>query len=138
MKRLLILFSAGLLVSFFMPWLEVLFVSFGGYEIPSALKSLNSVANVVGAGSSLVYLGFLLWLVPLMSVLDGYRYVREKSYFIINEFWFGLIFSVGIMVVLIYLFGISALYRFGAIGLYITLSCSVCGLLLISRSKTKA
>ena len=155
-------FSLGLLVSFFLPWVvaQINFdCDFGwrfrinGFDIPLFLDKFSNLMYELGnSGDSLmkyseilmIYskLSYLLLLVPLCSVYNiivGF-YGSRKSYFL-NEFAIGLICVLGLVCAVFVHVPMDIIKRIDfsvlSVGFYLTILFSVAGVFLNDRKKNK-
>jgi hypothetical protein len=124
--------SAGLLVSFFLPWINILrsFISFGGHQLP---KAIGTMVEMLGSRSPIPepvsYLFYGLYLIPLCCVINIIKDLgisQIKRYFL-NEFVIGFVFSAIILVIMIV--SDKETKEFGlSIGYYLTALLSLIGL----------
>lgn len=91
MKRNTIL-SIGILISFFLPWINFTFFSLGGYEIPTSLDKLYNISMLFKNGEkpAIAKISYLLYLIPIASVFNIIKDIsKQKTYIFFNEFVFG-------------------------------------------------
>jgi hypothetical protein len=68
-----IIFAGLLLISYFLPWISLDFISFSGYQIPEIAKGISDIGNIfksktVDDNSETLYLAYSLYLIPILSV----------------------------------------------------------------------
>ena len=120
------IFSFGLLISFFLPWIDVIFWQFSAFEIPMRLDSIAHFLELFGENMVYLKLSYLLYLIPCSSIYNIINDLlgKEKS-FIINlitdEFDTGLLF-----IILLFILFNGQFEVFG-VGYYLTAAFSVLG-----------
>ena len=64
-----IILLAGLIISFFLPWLDLGIMSISGYEIPNRISNIVSLANTIsdsdGTPPILIW-SYIIYLIPLI------------------------------------------------------------------------
>ena len=75
--------ALGLIIFFFFPWISIGgFISFAGYEIPDIAKGLGQFAALgsrTGKVDPQIYLYYLLYLIPIFSVLTIIFGMTDKT-----------------------------------------------------------
>lgn len=123
------IFSLGVLIAFFLPWLTTFLVNMPGYKVPGALRKFSSVAHIFSKTKSaeLIMVSYVVYLVPLFAIFNLIRYFsRQKRIFWLNEFICGLIAAACILY-MAFTYHNHPFKILGA-GFYLALLCSVLGL----------
>lgn len=131
MKKSTIL-SIGLLIAFFLPWVDLTFFTLSGYDIPTSLQKLSQLNKVFSDnGNSDIYkFSYFIYLIPVFcvfNILKDFGIIKNISYFL-NDFLVGIISSILILLYVIN-FNEKATSIF-SIGYYLTVIFSVLGRLL--------
>ena len=89
------LLSIGLLIAFFLPWIDLNIITISGYEIPTSLDKLSNLSNLLNDGNnnSTKY-SYILYLIPLLSIISIYKELTNNKRAFINEFQFGIIATI--------------------------------------------
>jgi len=130
------IFSVGILISFFLPWIDLGFFSLNGFEIPTSLDKLI-IARLFSDDNDIVYLklSYVLYLIPLFAFINIIMDLSRANYrTLLDEF------GVGISVVLLVFIFIQFIYGKAtstlSIVYYLTALFSLLGVLSFKR-KTK-
>ena len=135
--KLRLVFSLGLLIAFFLPWLDLVFFRLSGFDIPTAYERLSNVFELFDAGFEFVEVIYLLYLIPVLAIyniLIDLKLLRVKRYILLNDFVIGLVIS-GLVFLLFYLEGIR--HTVLDIGYYLTVLFSLIGLALCDLREAK-
>jgi len=129
-------FSLGLLISFFLPWFDLLLFRLSGFKIPIAYDSLGNIGVLFGNNMSYMKVTYLLYLLPCCALYNIFIDFlgHNKSYFL-NEFVIGLIFSVIILIIIV---SNDVNLSFLGVGFYSTCFFSVLGILFNDRNGFKS
>lgn len=134
MKRNTI-FSIGVLIAFFLPWIDLTFLTLSGYNIPTSLDKLSNVGKVFKSTSNLDILkvSYLLYLIPICSAFNVIKDISgyKGSYFL-NEFVFGIIAVILLFIVVININ--EKITSVLSIGYYLTALFSVLGVFSFERN----
>lgn len=126
--KLRTIFSIGLLISFFLPWLDIpYFAIVYGYEIPTSLTKLSHLfISLDSKNIELLKLSYFIFLIPICSVFNIIKELTglKVSYFL-NEFIFGIIASIILFVLIII---VDATINILSLGYYFTALFSVLGI----------
>lgn len=135
MKRSTIL-SIGLLISFFLPWIDFTILTLNGYEIPLSLDKLSNLNKLLNKKDDLdIYkLSYFFYLIPICSV---YNIIKDfsaiKGSYFLNEF------GIGILSIILLYVGVTNINEKAtsvfSIGYYLTGLFSILGFLLNNRTK---
>ncbi len=121
-------FSIGLLISFFLPWINLTIFSLNGYEIPLSLDKVSGVAKLFDGGdkSDILKISYFLYLIPLCSILSIIKDISGNSiFFSVNEFMLGIIGTSGFF---LYLHSINEKApSYLGVGFYSTVLFSIVG-----------
>lgn len=130
-------FSIGVLIAFFLPWVDLNFFTLSGYDIPTSLDKLSNLSKVFNSSdnSDVLKFSYLLYLIPVCSVFNIIKDITgyKGSYFL-NEFLFGII-AVNVLFILINDINEKATSVL-SIGYYLTSIFSVLGIFLFEKKKT--
>ena len=124
------MFSLGLLIAFFLPWLNFIIFKLSGFRIPIAYDILSSMGSLFGNAMLYVKLSYLLYLIPICIIyntLIDLKLLSDKKKYFLNEFVVGLIFSG-----LIFILAVTSEFNlaFFGIGFWLTLLFSILGIML--------
>jgi len=146
-------FSIGLLISFFLPWVDFRFFTVSGYNIPASLEKLlslgnalesfgNALENILGSGNAttgnnlngsdenLIKLTYLLYLIPVCSAYNIFRdFTQAKKFRFSIEFILGLIASILVILFIITRIEDGEGLKYLSFGFYLTAGFSVLGFL---------
>jgi len=130
--------SIGLVIAFFLPWIDLTAFTINGYEIPTALNKLSTVSKFFDNSQSndlnkiVIYVSICFYLIPIFSIIG---IVRDLSFSYDRTGWlaevngFGLGF--GAVMTLYYTFEIinkTTIYSVSfSSGLYLTALFSIIG-----------
>ncbi|MBS1778055.1 MAG: hypothetical protein JST70_01945 [Bacteroidetes bacterium] len=115
-----IIFSGILLIAFFMPWVNLSFISLSAYEIPEKMRAINNGVNFFIHGSSTMpylYVAYALYLIPifcLTTIIRGVAGYSTKAFSFIAA-----TVAITLLVYAISLIG-EVILKIATIGLYIT------------------
>ncbi len=129
------IFSIGLLISFFLPWIDLTFYTLSGYNIPTSLDKLVNVGNAFSGiirNEDITYkLSYLLYLIPVVSMFNIITNITRKEEKISGmiEFSLGILFT-SIIFISTYFLYIEALYKF-SFGFYLTAIFSIIGMVSV-------
>ena len=124
-------FSIGVLVSFFLPWVDYVITRFSAFEIPMALDSFANFGQLFGNNITYVKFTYLLYLIPCFAIYNIISDLTKKeNRWGVSEFWTGLTF-IAILLFLVLANG-GNLSVFG-VGFYLTALFSVLGLVYSDR-----
>lgn len=119
---------AGLFVSFFLPWIDLGFMSISGYEIPNRISNLISLANTFSDSSKtppILMWAYIVYLIPLLSGLAIILNFNGKH---TKDLSIGVgIFTLGLFVYSYLSLGkeFKNIFSVFSVGIYATLSFSV-------------
>ena len=127
-------FSIGLLFSFFLPWVNVLFWQLSAFEIPMKLDTIDYFGELFGKNMAYVKVTYLVYLIPCCSI---YHIIvdllgKEKSVFF-NEFSIGLTVTTLLFISILIFNGSFAVF---SVGYYLTAMFSILGLLFNDRKES--
>lgn len=131
------LFSVGLLIAFFLPWVDVVFVAYNGYSLPIAIDKFKDIAEVgkifdinkkVG-DVSILKLSYILYLIPIFCIVNIIRSFngQKRLSYLLNEFNIGLL---SVLLLYAYLMSIDVKSNVLSVGYYLTAAFSLIGLFL--------
>jgi hypothetical protein len=126
--------SAGLLVSFFLPWIDVIFSSYGGFQLPTLIGKLSGHQSPFS--DSFSYLLYGLYLIPFCcvnNIIKDLGIAQIKRYFL-NEFVIGLVYSAIILGLVLDTNTIDYFLNILSIGYYLTAGLSLIGLFVEIKS----
>lgn len=121
----------GLLIAFFLPWVDLTIFTLSGYNIPTSLDKLAYALSIIddNNNSDILKISYLLYLIPLFSIINIIRDIAgyKKSY-LINEYLFGILASILVIIIAINTreFSLSIL----GMGFYLTFILSLIGTIL--------
>lgn len=131
------LLSIGLLIAFFLPWVDLNLITISGYEIPTSLDKLSNLNNLLndGSESSLIKVSYILYIIPILSIINIVNELSKKKRAFINEFQFGII-------AVFFIFIIAKQYSeesasFFSVGYYLTALFSLLGFLICLFQKNE-
>lgn len=137
MKRNTI-FSIGILIAFFLPWIDLTFFTLSGYNIPTSLDKINNVSKVFNSNdnSDILKISYFLYLIPICSAFNIIKDISgyKGSYFL-NEFLFGII-GVILLFIMVNNINEKATSVF-SIGYYLTALFSVLGIFSYNSNKSE-
>lgn len=122
--KLTLLFTIGLMVSFFLPWVNVLFFDASAFQIPRYVSNLQEMAQAAGS-THRDYSSYLLYGIPVLCILGICRDVFRL------KIWYWD--YAGILAITLAFMGYVLVKRQDlpvsfSIGCYLTLALAVCGL----------
>ena len=136
-SKLTIIISIGILVSFFIPWIDLPFINATGWELPLYLDKITSIGRLFEMDNStqiFLLLSYLLYLIPLISIYNLFQLfisgICKRKYFLYIYTIIGLL-SV---LLLIFIMNLSPLKILG-VGYYSTIVFSLIGILFDYRIK---
>lgn len=123
--RVEIILLAGILISFFLPWVDFTFFSISGYEIPIRIANLENFSNTFSnqdQTSPIVLWSYTLYLIPFLSISALILNIIGKQKRVLEK----IVASIPIIIVLFFylVFGNQAFNTF-TIGIYLTLFLSI-------------
>jgi hypothetical protein len=126
--KLRTILSLGLLIAFFLPWIDLTFFTLSGYNIPISLDKLATIGNWVNTSddTSIYKISYVLYLIPIFctyNIIVGLS--KKEAAFFLNEFLVGLICS-GFFYFFISSYG-EKVTSILSIGYYLTASISLFG-----------
>lgn len=133
--KLSTLFSIGILISFFLPWIDFTFYSLSGFEIPTSLDKISNVNSVLGnkENMEILKISYFFYLIPICSIFNIIKDLSKGKYTLfLDEFFFGII-AVIAFVLFVYNLNEKSI-SFLSLGYYLTLIFSVLGLLAPANS----
>jgi hypothetical protein len=116
------LFSIGLLISFFLPWIDLRLFTVSGYDLPLSMEKLERLGNS-NDDSAIIF--YFLYLIPAFAVYNIFNdFTQSKKLSLLNEFVVGIIVSFfGILIAVL-----EKKTDFLSLGFYTTVIFSVLGL----------
>lgn len=134
------IFSVGILISFFLPWIDLGFYSLNGFEIPTSLDKLIAVNEVFSNNNDVSYLklSYIMYLIPLFALINVIMDVSKANFRTqLDEFGVGIIVAI-----LLFVFIQSINERAAStltIGYYLTALFSLLGIFSFrKKQKTEA
>jgi len=122
-------FSIGLLISFFLPWFSLPFMSFNGYDIPTLLDKIIPVGKLFNNDLNILKVSYILFLIPICSI---YNVLKDIFYFkggyLLDEF----LVSIISLVILFYFLTQNNMdvMSFISFGFYLSFIFSLSGVIL--------
>lgn len=116
--------TIGLMVSFFLPWVNVFFFDASAFQIPRYVSNLQEMAQAAG-GTHRDYTSYLLYLIPVLCILGICRDLFRL------KIWYWD--YAGILAITLAFMGYVLVKRQDlpvsfSIGCYLTLALAICGL----------
>ena len=121
------MFSLGLLIAFFLPWIDLILIRLSGFRIPIAYDRLSSLGSLFGNDMLYVRLSYLLFLIPICVIyntLVDLKLLGSKKKYFLNEFVVGLILSGTVFILAVTTEFNLAIF---GIGFWLTLLFSILG-----------
>ena len=124
-------FSIGVLISFFLPWVDYVFTRLSAFKIPMVLDSLANFSQLFGKEMAYVKATYLLYLIPCFAIYNIISDLTKKeNRWDVSEFWAGTT-ATAILLILALVNG-GNLSVFG-IGFYLTAIFSILGIVFRDR-----
>ena len=124
-------FSIGILISFFLPWIDYVVTRFSAFRIPMALDSLANFGQSSGINMAYAKVSYLLYLIPCFAIYNIVSdLTRKENRWEINEFGTGI--TATVILLILFLANGGNLSIFG-IGFYLTAIFSILGLVVSDR-----
>lgn len=123
------IFSVGILISFFLPWIDLGFYSVNGFEIPTSLDKLITVNQVFSNENDVSYLKFsyIMYLIPLFALINVVMDISKANFRTqLDEFGIGIIVAI-LLFAFIYSIHENAISTM-SIGYYLTVLFGILGL----------
>lgn len=123
--------TGGLLIAFFLPWIDLTIFTLSGYNIPTSLDKLAYTLSFIddNNNSDILKISYFLYLIPVISVVNIIRdFAGYKNSYLINEYLFGILASIMLFIIVINTDALSTSIL--GIGFYLTFIFSVIGTIL--------
>jgi len=119
-------FSIGVLISFFIPWIEIGPLSFNGFQIPQSLDKIVRISHLFQDRDYDFFItSYFIYLIPITAVFSIIKdLTTDRAVYFLNEFSFGVI-GVTLVLVLIRKIGLDT--SIFSTGYYLMLILSVFG-----------
>jgi len=120
--------SLGLMISFFLPWIDLTFITLSGYNIPLSLDKLATLGDLIkNNGEASFKISYIIYLIPILSSYNVITALSKKeNNLFVNEFHIGVLCCV-IFYTFISSFG-EKVTSILSIGYYLTACISVIGI----------
>ena len=84
-SKIRVIFSIGLLISFFLPWFTFSFFELSGYSIPFTLDKVISIGTYFEEDIGILKLSYVLFLIPICSIYNIFKELtRFSKYYLLN------------------------------------------------------
>jgi hypothetical protein len=133
MKRTTVL-SIMLLIAFFMPWADLRFISFNGFDLPSSLIQFSQL-SLTESETNVLTATYAIYLIPLFSfitIIGSFFQIPFSNKIQKVEYYLGLIFSILIIIALSNMN--NRVFSFLGIGFYLTIIISVIGIVISDKT----
>lgn len=135
-----IILLAGILISFFLPWVDLTFFSISGFEVPKRIANLDCLFNAFSdedQTSPIVLWSYSLYSIPLLSIIAIILNLIGKQKRVLEL----TVASIPIIIVLLcfLLFGgeFNQVINYFTIGIYLTLFLSIGLIIFLFTNKNE-
>lgn len=134
MKNLKTVNSVVLIIAFFLPWIDMIFISWNGYELVKGISNLYRTISFFSGNSDnqYLYFSYAFFLIPILAFVNIiFDLTKTKRLGFLNEFFVGLILTLSLPILFIAKGGnIEVFFKFPGFGYYLTFIFSITGIIL--------
>lgn len=125
--------SFGILLSFFLPWLNILIFNINGYEIPGSFNNFNQIKELFSETTfkMLSVFSYTIFLIPCLSIYNIFNIYKNVKSYVLYEYLFAIVFNFALILFLHkYAQGIENIIKFIGAGYYLFTLSTILGLIM--------